>query len=42
MNKITLFTDEVMRDMGKRIQIVRRKKGYKAMDFADIIGIGKD
>lgn len=42
MKETKLFTDEVMRDMRKRIQIVRRKKGYKAIDFADIIGIGKD
>ena len=42
MKETKLFTDEVMRDMGKRIQIVRKKKGYKAIDFADIIGIGKD
>ena len=42
MKEIRLFTDEVMRDMGKRIQIARKKKGYKAIDFADIIGIGKD
>lgn len=42
MKEINLFTDEVMRDMGKRIQLERRKKGFKAIDFADIIGIGKD
>lgn len=42
MNKITLFTDEVVKNMGKRIQDERRKKGFKAIDFADIIGIGKD
>ena len=41
MKETKLFTDEVMRDMGKRIQIERKKKGYKAIDFADIIGIGK-
>lgn len=42
MNEITLFTDEVVKNMGKRIQDERRKKGFKAIDFADIIGIGKD
>lgn len=42
MKEITLFTDEVMKDMGKRIQDKRRKKGVKAIDFTDIIGIGKD
>ena len=36
------FTDDAMRNMGKRIQEERKKKGYKAIDFADIIGIGKD
>ena len=35
------FTDDVMRNMRKRIQEERKKKGYKAIDFADIIGIGK-
>ena len=40
--KVKLFTDEVMKEMGKRIQDARKKKGYKAIDFADIIGIGKD
>jgi transcriptional regulator with XRE-family HTH domain len=42
MKEIAVFTDEVMRNMGKRIQIERRNKGIKAIDFADIIGIGKD
>lgn len=42
MKEINLFTDEVMRNMGKRIQTERKKKGFKAIDFADIIGIGKD
>lgn len=40
--EIKLFTDDVMKEMGKRIQDARKKKGYKAIDFADIIGIGKD
>jgi transcriptional regulator with XRE-family HTH domain len=42
MKEIAVFTDEVMRNMGKRIQIERRNKEIKAIDFADIIGIGKD
>lgn len=42
MEKIQLFTDEVIYDMGKRIQSERKKRGFKAIDFADIIGIGKD
>lgn len=40
--EVKLFTEDVMKDMGKRIQDARKKKGYKAIDFADIIGIGKD
>ena len=40
--EVKLFTEDVMKDMGKRIQSARKKKGYKAIDFADIIGIGKD
>ena len=39
---INLFTKQTMRDMGKRIQEERKNKGFKAIDFADIIGIGKD
>ena len=39
---INLFTEQTMRDMGKRIQEERKNKGFKAIDFADIIGIGKD
>lgn len=42
MESIKLLTDEVIYEMGKRIQDERRKKGYKAIDFADMIGIGKD
>jgi transcriptional regulator with XRE-family HTH domain len=42
VKEIELFTDEVMRNMGKRIQTERRNKGVKAIDFADVIGIGKD
>lgn len=34
--------DEDMINMGKRIQMVRKQKGYKGMEFADMIGIGKD
>ena len=40
--EVKLFTEETMRDMGKRIQEARKNKGFKAIDFADIIGIGKD
>ena len=40
--EVKLFTEETMRDMGKRIQQERKNKGFKAIDFADIIGIGKD
>ena len=40
--EVKLFTEETMRDMGKRIQEERKNKGFKAIDFADIIGIGKD
>lgn len=40
--EVKLFTEETMRDMGKRIQEARKIKGFKAIDFADIIGIGKD
>ncbi len=39
---VKLFTEETMRDMGKRIREERKNKGVKAIDFADIIGIGKD
>ena len=35
---INLFTEQTMRDMGKRIQEERKNKGFKAIDFADIIG----
>lgn len=42
MKEIRRFTDGVMKDMGKRIQVIRKKRGVKAIDFADIIGIGKD
>lgn len=42
MEEIKLFTDNVICEMGMRIQKERRKKGFKAIDFADIIGIGKD
>lgn len=42
MENIKLLTDEVIYEMGKQIQDERRKKGYKAIDFADMIGIGKD
>ena len=40
MEEIKLFTDNVICEMGMRIQKERRKKGFKAIDFADIIGIG--
>ena len=40
--EIKLFTEDTMKDMGKRIQDARKNKGFKAIDFADIIGIGKD
>lgn len=40
--EVKLFTEETMRNMGKRIQEARKNKGFKAIDFADIIGIGKD
>lgn len=40
--EIKLFTDEEIKAMGKRIQNARKKKGFKSIDFADIIGIGKD
>lgn len=40
--EVELFTEEVMKEMGRRIQNARKKKGFKAIDFADIIGIGKD
>jgi len=36
------FTENDMKGMGKRIQNLRKSKGIKAIDFADIIGIGKD
>ncbi|MFA9464373.1 MAG: helix-turn-helix domain-containing protein [Velocimicrobium sp.] len=39
---VKLFTEDTMKDMGKRIQDARKNKGFKAIDFADIIGIGKD
>lgn len=39
---IRLFTDEEIKAMGKRIQSARKKKGFKSIEFADIIGIGKD
>lgn len=39
---IILFTEEEMKAIGKRIQNERKKKGFKAIEFADIIGIGKD
>ena len=43
MNKeIQLLSDEKIREMGKRIKDKRKEKGFKAIDFADIIGIGKD
>lgn len=37
-----LFTESVMKTIGERIKTARKTKGYKAIDFADIIGIGKD
>ena len=40
--EVKLFTEDTMKDMGKRIQDARKNKGFKAIDFADIIGIGKD
>ncbi len=42
MDSLKFFTDDVIYDMGKRIQSERKKRGFKAIDFADIIGIGKD
>ncbi len=36
------FTENDMKGMGKRIQNLRKSKGIKAIDFADIIGVGKD
>ena len=40
--EIRLFSDEVVKEIGKRIQDCRKKKGIKAIDFAAMIGIGKD
>ena len=40
--EVKLFTEDTMKDMGKRIQKAKKNKGFKAIDFADIIGIGKD
>ncbi len=40
--EVKLFTEDTMKDMGKRIQDARKNKGFKAIGFADIIGIGKD
>lgn len=37
-----LFTESVMKTIGERIKTARKIKGYKAIDFADTIGIGKD
>ena len=37
-----LFTESVMKTIGERIKTARKTKGYKAIDFADTIGIGKD
>ena len=42
LKKIRLFTEEEMKAIGKRIQITRKSEGLKAIDFADLIGIGKD
>ena len=43
MNKeIQRLSDEKIKEMGKRIKEKRKEKGYKAIDFADIIGVGKD
>ena len=39
---IRLFTNEDMKTTGKIIQNVRKKKGFKSIDFVDIIGIGKE
>ena len=39
---IRLFTDEELEAMGKRIQNARKEKRIKAIDLADMIGIGKD
>lgn len=40
--EINLFTDEIMKEMGKRIQKARKEKKIKAIVFADMIGVGKD
>lgn len=43
MNKeIQIFSDKKIIEIGKRIKEKRKEKGYKAIDFADIIGVGKD
>ena len=43
MNKeIQRLSDEKIKEIGKRIKEKRKEKGYKAIDFADIIGVGKD
>lgn len=42
MTENYLFTNEDMKAIGNRIQEERKKKGIKAIDFADVIGIGKD
>lgn len=43
MNKeIQRLSDEKIKEMGRRIKEKRKEKGYKAIDFADIIGVGKD
>lgn len=41
-NEVRYFMDEDMINMGKRIQNLRKQRGYKGMEFADMIGIGKD
>lgn len=40
--EVQVFTEDRIREMGKRIKDKRKEKGYKAIDFADIIGVGKD
>mgnify|MGYP004626037057 CR=1 FL=1 len=40
-NEVRYFMDEDMINMGKRIQNLRKQRGYKGMEFADMIGIGK-
>ncbi len=40
--EIQILSEEKIKEMGRRIKNKRKEKGYKAIDFADIIGVGKD